>query len=111
MNPLIAALNGLSSAEEIFDHFSLPFDPAAVNVNRLHILKRFNQYLGRAGGLEGMETAEARLAARELLERAYRDFMNSSAVEQKVFKVFRQGSTRRISVKALRGSRAASGAL
>jgi nitrogenase-stabilizing/protective protein len=108
MNPLIAALNGLSSAEEIFGHFGLPFDPAVVNVNRLHILKRFNQYLGRAGGLDGMETAEARRTARELLERAYQDFVNSSAVEQKVFKVFRQGSTQRISVEALHGSRAMS---
>ena len=107
---LIAALNDLSSAEEIFAHFGLPFDPAVMNVNRLHILKRFNQYLTRADGLEGMQTAEARRTARDLLERAYQDFVNSSAVEEKVFKVFQHGSTQRVSVDALRGSRALSGA-
>lgn len=92
MNPAIAAVNRLSSAEEIFDYFELPFDPAVVNVNRLHILKRFNQYLVRSDGLAGIEHGAAHSAARGLLELAYRDFINSSAVQQKVFKVLRSKS-------------------
>ncbi|MBI5920750.1 MAG: nitrogenase-stabilizing/protective protein NifW [Betaproteobacteria bacterium] len=87
MNPAITALNRLSSAEEIFAHFDLPFEPAVLNVNRLHILKRFNQYLGQSEGMEGIEYIAAHTAARELLERAYRDFLGSSARQQKVFKV------------------------
>lgn len=110
MNAVLAALHGAASTEEIFGVLDLPFDQARVNVNRLHILKRFNQYLAGAGGLEGMGESEAQRTARELLERAYRDFLHASAVEQKVFKVFRQGSVQRISVQALRGSRASSGA-
>jgi nitrogenase-stabilizing/protective protein len=105
MNAIIAALNGLSSAEEIFAHFELPFDPAVLNVNRLHILKRFNQYLARAGGCEGLAPNAAFETAQGLLRQAYEDFLHSTAAEQKVFRVF-QGATRRIPVERLRGSRA-----
>lgn len=108
MTPAIAALSKLSSAEEIFAHFDLPFDPAVINVSRLHILKRFNQYLVRAGDFSGIDVGEAHQAVRGLLQLAYQDFLNSSAVEQRVFKLFHSGSTQRISVDTLRGSRAAS---
>ncbi|MBI2311508.1 MAG: nitrogenase-stabilizing/protective protein NifW [Betaproteobacteria bacterium] len=96
-------LREASSAEEIFGWFGVPFDQAVVNVNRLHILKRFNQYLSAAGGPAGRDADPTR--ARELLARAYGDFVSSSAIEQKVFKVFQKGTTQRIGVDALRGTR------
>ena len=106
MNPLFASLYGLSSAEDIFRHFDVEFDQTILNVNRLHILKRFNEYLSQANGLDVMTVADALRAGREMLSRAYRDFVNSSAVEQKVFRRLHRGTTQRIAVDTLRGSRA-----
>jgi nitrogenase-stabilizing/protective protein len=105
MNPLFASLHGLSSAEDIFRHFDVEFDQAVLNVNRLHILKRFNEYLSQANGLDAMTVADALGAGREMLSRSYCDFVNSSAVEQKVFRRLHRGTTQRIAVDSLRGSR------
>ena len=41
----LETLGTLSAAEEFFEHLGIPYDPAVIRVNRLHILKRFNQYL------------------------------------------------------------------
>lgn len=107
MNAVVVALRGASSAEEIFNVLGLPFDQAVVNVNRLHILKRFHQYLAEAGGLGDGDGARAFADARRLLARAYGDFVVSTALEQKALKVFRRGSTQCIPVAQLRGARGA----
>lgn len=80
----------LSSAEDFFDYFALPYDRAILNVSRLHILKRFNQYLAKAGGLEKLSGREAYGRCREFLAQAYRDFLSSSGIEEKIFRVFQQ---------------------
>ena len=85
---LLAELKALDSAEAFLDYFALPYDRAIVNVSRLHILKRFTQYLAHAGGIERLPPASAYSTCRELLARAYTDFVDSSGLEQKVFKVF-----------------------
>ena len=41
-------LEELSSAEDFLDYFGIGYDPAVVHVNRLHILQRFHDYLGRS---------------------------------------------------------------
>jgi nitrogenase-stabilizing/protective protein len=106
MSPLVASLRELSSAEEILNFFDVAFDPRVVNVNRLHILKRFNQYLAQSGNLAGLDNAAALDSARAMLLRAYEDFIHSTAVEQKVFKVFRDPSVQRISIDSLRPAHA-----
>ena len=81
-------LDDLSSAEEFLVFFDIDYDERVVHVNRLHILQRFHNYLeqGRAAMPEG---GEARfMAHRELLVRAYQDFVTSDALTEKVFKVF-----------------------
>lgn len=88
MSALIDDMKRLESAEQFLDYFAIPYDTAVVNINRLHILKRFTQYLGKAGGIEGLPPASAFSTCRELLARAYMDFLESSGIEQKVFKVF-----------------------
>lgn len=88
MSSIAQDLSALSSAEEFLDYFAVPYDRAVVNVSRLHILKRFNQYLGQRGGLEALPVATAYGTCRELLARAYTDFLESSGIEQRVFKVF-----------------------
>lgn len=80
-------LDELSSAEDFLDYFGIPYDAAVVQVNRLHILQRFHDYLGRLSGLP--EDAEEQRAVYERwLLQAYRDFVASDAQTEKVFKVF-----------------------
>ena len=54
MNDLTTRLKALSSANEFLDFFGIAYDESVVNVNRLHILKRFYQYLHKAEGLAGL---------------------------------------------------------
>ena len=80
-------LDELSSAEDFLDYFGVDYLPSVVHVNRLHILQRFHDYMSKAGALP--ETDDARFALYKTnLIQAYQDFVGSSAVEEKVFKVF-----------------------
>jgi nitrogenase-stabilizing/protective protein len=90
VNTLAEELKHLQSAEAFFEYFDLPCAARTLDVSRLHILKRFNQYLARAGGLDAFEPAHARESCRALLAAAYADFVNSSGIEQKVFRVFQR---------------------
>jgi electron transfer flavoprotein beta subunit len=66
----------------------VPVDEQVVQVNRLHILKRFYQYLHKAEGLAGLDDIEMFRRYRELLATAYQDFVASTPQREKVFKVF-----------------------
>jgi len=85
-------LEELSSAEDFLDYFRVPYDPKIVQVNRLHIMQRYHDYLANGeSGLaecEGNDDARSRIY-RLLLERAYLDFVESDALTEKVFKVFK----------------------
>jgi len=84
---VLEELSKLSSAEDFFRYLGVPFDRAVLNVARLHILKRMGDYL-RASSPEADE-AKARAYFRMHLERAYQDFVNSSPIHERVFKVHR----------------------
>ena len=92
MEDLNEALEELSSAEDFLNFFGIEYDASVVYVNRLHILQRYHDYLERAS--ESMPDADEakRGVHKALLERAYQDFVESSALEEKVFKVFRDAS-------------------
>lgn len=79
-------LRKLSAAEEFFAFLEVPFDPAVVRVARLHILKRMGQYLDGADW-EGLDDAGVRVLCRQHLEQAYGDFVTSSPIQERVFKV------------------------
>jgi|MTBAKSStandDraft_2_1061841.scaffolds.fasta_scaffold46389_1 nitrogenase-stabilizing/protective protein len=81
-------LEELGSAEEFLDYFGIAFVPSVVQVNRLHILQRFHDYIDAAGALPPQEEARHALF-RSLLSRAYSDFVHSDARAEKVFRVFR----------------------
>jgi len=80
------ALEELVSAEDFLNYFGIEYEPTVVQVNRLHILQRFHNYLGK----EKMPEAEAARCALyvTLLQQAYQDFVQSDALTEKVFKVF-----------------------
>ena len=104
MNDLIARLKQLSSAEEFLDFFGIRFDEKIVQVNRLHILKRFYQYLHREQDLGGLDEVRLFTRYRDLLARAYRDFVESTPAQEKVFKVFQDADGQRVALTALRDS-------
>lgn len=85
---ILAQLNKASAAEEFFTLLGVDYDPRIVNVARLHILRRMGQYLAGedfAGATD--ETVAERCKA--VLERAYADFVASSPIDQRVFKVLK----------------------
>ncbi|MEJ2456386.1 MAG: nitrogenase-stabilizing/protective protein NifW [Candidatus Thiodiazotropha sp.] len=81
-------MDELSSAEDFLDYFAIAYDPSVVHVNRLHILQRFHDYID---GVEAMpeDDEEKRQVYAGLLNSAYNDFVQSDALTEKVFKVFR----------------------
>ncbi len=86
------ALEELSAAEDFLQFFGIAYDPSVVHVNRLHIMQRFHDYIDgsteltqdHAGNDDAMKAAY-----QALLQRAYQDFVDSDALTEKVFKVFR----------------------
>ncbi len=102
---LIHRLKALSSAEDFLQFFGVPYEARVVHVNRLHILKRFYQYLHRADDLGALDEVETFRRYRELLSRAYTDFTTSTAAQEKVFKVFQDvGGTQHVGLQSLQQS-------
>jgi nitrogenase-stabilizing/protective protein len=79
-------LRKLSSAEDFFETLGVDYDPAVVRVARLHILRRMGEYLAK-NDLDGASDEDARAACKETLTKAYEDFVASSPIAERVFKV------------------------
>jgi nitrogenase-stabilizing/protective protein len=82
---VLEKLSKLSSAEDFFHYLNVDYDPAVLNVARLHILRRMGEYLHNSSD-EADET-KARAFFRSHLEKAYLDFVISSPIKERVFKV------------------------
>lgn len=103
MSALLNTMQNFSAAEEFFEFLGVDYTPQIVHVNRLHILKRFQQYLGRDPVPEGLPEADERAAYRAKLQLAYQDFVRSNAVAEKVFKVFQdKAGVQTVSVNKLK---------
>lgn len=85
---VLGKLKTLSSAEDFFAALGLAFDPAVLRVARLHIMKRMGEYLA-TDDLDGLPARVVIARCRSYLERAYQDFVASSPLEQRVFKVLK----------------------
>lgn len=86
MTALLDRLRSLSAAEDFFTTLNVPFDPAVLHVSRLHIMRRMGQYMAEQT-LAAMTDDAAEEACRATLARAYQDFMRSSPLRERVFKV------------------------
>ena len=82
----LSQFNQLKDAEEYFQFFGLSYDPQVVNVNRLHILRKFSQFVQAVD--KNQSEAELLAAYSQELRNAYDLFLTSNSVEQKLFKVF-----------------------
>jgi nitrogenase-stabilizing/protective protein len=91
-------IEDLEAAEDFLQYFQLEYDQSIVHVNRLHILQRFHDYLSK--GAEHMPEDEdsKKQVYRQLLARAYQDFVESDAQTEKVFKVFKMGEPQTVFV-------------
>ncbi|ANW03154.1 nitrogenase stabilizing/protective protein NifW [Bradyrhizobium icense] len=85
---ILDRLNKASSAEDFFALLGVDYDPKIVNVARLHILKRMGQYLANEE-FEGSAETEVTARCKAVLEQAYADFVASSPIDQRVFKVLK----------------------
>ena len=81
-------LESLESAEDFLNYFELEYDPSVVQVNRLHILQRYHNYLAQSEEALPEDEEAKREVYKRLLTRAYQDFVESDALTEKVFKVF-----------------------
>lgn len=85
------ALEELESAEDFLNFFKVDYDPSVVQVNRLHILQRFHNYLAQQQEALAQEGVDRFAVYQELLAQAYASFVDSSAQQEKVLKVFKRG--------------------
>lgn len=85
---ILAELNRADSAETFFTLLEVEYDPKVVNVMRLHILRRMGQYLV-SEDFSGQPEEVVRERCRAVLSQAYADFLASSPLEERVFKVLK----------------------
>src|SRR5450631_2379619 len=86
-------LGQLSAAEEFFIFLDVPYDASVIQVARLHILRRMGQYLKGSQideAFEGLCDADIRSLCRTHLEQAYQDFVKSSPIQERLFKVHKE---------------------
>ncbi|MEH2195345.1 MAG: nitrogenase-stabilizing/protective protein NifW [Nostoc sp.] len=89
MTGTIDEFKKLVDAEEFFQFFNMPYDLEVVNVHRLHILKKFSQHIQEIDDNSPDLSQEEKLNQYSLaLQKAYQLFTESTAYEQKLFKVF-----------------------
>ncbi len=93
-NTLGEDLKELSSAEDFLEYFGIGYDPRVVQVNRLHVLQRFHDYLAQAGDAVPDAEDGGREVYGRLLKQAYQDFVESDALTEKVFRVFHMHESR-----------------
>jgi nitrogenase-stabilizing/protective protein len=90
---VLQELDKLSSAEDFFKHLDVPFEPAVVQVSRLHIMRRMGQYIKGSeidGAFEGLSDDEIVALCRSHLEQAYQDFVDSTPIQERLFKVHQE---------------------
>jgi nitrogenase-stabilizing/protective protein len=84
---VLEQLSKLSSAEEFFQFLDVPYEPAVLHIARLHILRRMGDYLRNSSTEMDEETLRANL--RMHLAQAYQDFVSSTPLDERVFKVLK----------------------
>jgi nitrogenase-stabilizing/protective protein len=86
---VMSRLKKAASTEEFFELLGVAYDAKVLNVARLHILKRMGEYL-QGEDIDGLPDRVAAARCRSVLERAYEEFVATSPLEARVFKVLKQ---------------------
>jgi nitrogenase-stabilizing/protective protein len=83
---ILEQLKKASCAEDFFALLGVDYEPKVVNVARLHILRRMGQYLFSEDLCE-LDDGTVTQRCKEFLERAYQDFLKSTPIDERLFKV------------------------
>lgn len=91
MSRPLSALSQLSSAEEFLEFLGIAYDPRVVEVNRLHILKRYAFYVAQSqASAERLSDGERLQLHRDAMQGAYDDFLAGTALDYRLFKVLQE---------------------
>lgn len=104
MNNLVQQLSKLSSAEDFLKYFGVNYEESVLNTCRLHILQRFYQYMRQEKTMDMTNEAEMFRQMRQLLAKAYEDFVHSTPAKEKVFKVLQSAEGQRVTLNSLKES-------
>jgi len=85
---VLEQLKKTSAAEDFFSLLGVEYDDKLLNVARLHILRRMGQYLV-SEDFTGVSNADVAVRCKAVLAQAYQDFVKSSPIDQRVFKVLK----------------------
>jgi len=89
MSGTLSEFKQLVDAEQYFEFFQLPYDAHFVNVNRLHILRKFSGFMAAIdAAAPDLGDTEKLNRYKEALQEAYDTFVVSSPGQEKLFKVF-----------------------
>ena len=86
---LLTDLQRLSAAEEFFDYLGVPYDPAVLAVNRLHVLRLVGNWLSQSAPVDGEDEGAVRERFRSELAAAYELLERDGPLSQRLFKVHR----------------------
>jgi nitrogenase-stabilizing/protective protein len=87
---ILDKLKKLSQAEDFFKLLGVTdYDPKVLDVNRLHILRRMAQYIVNDEELPKQSDEVVQARCKEFLEQAYADFLKSSPLQERLFKVLK----------------------
>ncbi len=90
----------LSSVEDFLRFFDIPYNEHVVNVNRLHIMKKFAILMQEMD--ESTPEGTARMDGyRNALIQAYETFLTSSATKERLFKVHQEYGSQPVQFLAL----------
>ena len=90
---VLEQLSKLSSAEEFFQFLDVPYEPALLNIARLHILRRMGDNLRNCSNEPNEDAIRATL--RTHLQHAYQDFVTSTPLNERVFKVLKDATRKK----------------
>ena len=89
MSNLEEELEEMESAEDFLQYFNVEYDQRIVHINRLHILQRFHDYIAQSTEEIPDDDELKKEIYCKFLQQAYLDFVDSDALTEKVFKVFK----------------------
>lgn len=104
MDDLLKKFEKLVNAEDYLDFFGIEYDQKVVQVNRLHILKKFALYKHEIDRSQVQPGSEARLIDyKSAMQKAYETFLRSTAPKERLFKVFQEPPAGLVQISRLKG--------
>jgi nitrogenase-stabilizing/protective protein len=89
VSDLKSELLELDTAEDFLDFFAIPYAQSVIDVCRLHILQRAHDYMASDDSAD-LDDGILHARFKSVLERAYQDFVESTPMSERVFKVLRE---------------------